>query len=99
MCLNIRHLSRGGANPDMSEKREAIKKRLNNVFQEVFDDDEIEIFEEMTANDIDEWDSLAHITLIVATEKEFGLRLNAAEVGKLKNVGEMLTILEERATK
>lgn len=83
----------------MNEKREHIRKRLNSVFQEVFDDDEIQIFDEMTAKDIEEWDSLMHITLVVATEKEFGLRLNAAEVGKLQNVGAMLDILVERATK
>ena len=78
--------------------REEITSRLNESFPEVFDDDEIEIFEDMTAEDIDEWDSLNHIVLIVAIEKLFGLKLNAAEVGNLKNVGEFLTLLEERAT-
>ncbi len=78
--------------------REEKKSRLNEIFQEVFDDDEIEIFEDMTAEDIDEWDSLNHIVLIVAIEKQFGLKLNAAEVGNLKNVGEFLTLLDERAT-
>lgn len=83
----------------MSERRAVIKQRLNKVFQEVFEDDAIEIVEGLTAADIEEWDSLMHVTLVVAVEKEFGLRLNAAEVGKLENVGAMLTLLEERATK
>lgn len=81
----------------MSTKRDEIRTRLNRVFCEVFDDDEIAIFDEMTADDIDEWDSLMHITLVVACEKEFGVRLNASEVGKLDNVGAMLTLLEERS--
>jgi acyl carrier protein len=82
----------------MNERRRHIKERLNNIFQEVFDDETIQIFDEMTAKDIEEWDSLMHITLVVSIEKEFGLRLNAAEVGTLENVGAMIAILEERAT-
>ena len=80
----------------MSEERHAIKTRLTRVFQEQFDDEELEIFESMTAADIEEWDSLMHIVLIVAIEKEFDIRLNAAEVGKLENVGAMIKLLEER---
>lgn len=83
----------------MDEKKDMLKRRLNKVFQDVFDDENISVFDEMTAGDVDGWDSLTHIILVVAVEKEFGLRLNAAEVGKLENVGEMLTILAERATK
>jgi acyl carrier protein len=83
----------------MIKNREELKQRLNEVFRETFDDESLEIYEEMTAQDVQEWDSLMHITLVVATEKEFGLQLNAAEVGQLKNVGEMLDILQERATK
>lgn len=72
---------------------------MNEIFQDIFNDDAIKIFEEMTAKDIEEWDSLTHIILVVAIEKEFGIHLNAAEVGKLENVGVMLNILEKRATK
>jgi len=81
------------------EERTEIRKRLNRVFREVFGDDGIEISDAMTAKDIDEWDSLMHIVLVVAVEKEFGLRLNAAEVGKLENVGAMIDILQARAKK
>ena len=73
------------------------KTRLNRVFREVFEDDSIEIFDAMTAKDIPEWDSLMHIILVVAVEKEFIVRLNAAEVGHLKNVSEMLDLLAERS--
>jgi acyl carrier protein len=79
--------------------RDVLRQRLQHVFREVFDDDTIIIQEGTTAEDIDEWDSLTHITLIVAAEKEFGLRLNAAEVGKLANVGALLDILVVRSTR
>jgi acyl carrier protein len=67
-----------------------IKSRLNNVFKEVFDDEEIEIHDDMNAEDFEEWDSLMHVTLVVAAEKEFGMRFSAADVAKLQNVGEMI---------
>jgi acyl carrier protein len=78
--------------------RDEVRGRLQEVFREVFDDDTIAINDETISGDIDEWDSLMHITLVVATESEFGLRLNAAEVGKLANVGSLIDILVERGT-
>jgi acyl carrier protein len=76
-----------------------IKTRLTSIFRSVFDDDSITLFDEMTAADVEDWDSLSHITLVVACEKEFGLRLTPAEVGHLENVGEMLKLLAERGTR
>ena len=83
----------------MGEKREQIRRRLNKIFQDVFDDDEIQIFNEMTADDLEEWDSLMQISLVVAIEKKFGFELIASEVGQLKNIGAMIALLEARATK
>jgi len=80
----------------MVDSKLEIKEKLNEVFQEVFDDDSIEIFEAMTARDIPDWDSLMHITLVVAVEKQFNIRLNAAEIGKLENVGEMINLIAAR---
>jgi acyl carrier protein len=76
-----------------------IKARLTAIFRNVFDDDSLTLFDEMTAADVEDWDSLSHITLVVACEKEFGLRLTPAEVGHLKNVGEMLKLLTSRGTR
>ena len=53
----------------------------------------------LIGTNIEEWDSLSHITLVLAVEKEFGVRLNAAEVGRLANVGEMISLLTQRATR
>lgn len=79
-------------------EKDEIVRRLTSVFRDVFDDETIQLSEEMTARDIDTWDSLMHITLVVSVEKEFGVKLNAGEIGKLKNVGEMLSLLAERAS-
>ena len=76
---------------------EDIMERLTEVFREVFDDDSININNRTTANDIEEWDSLEHINLIEAVEKEFSMRLQMREVSGMKDVGEMADIIAERA--
>ena len=73
-----------------------IYERLNEVFRDVFDDDSIEVNADTTANDIEDWDSLNHITLIDAVESEFGVRFTMGEVSGMKNVGEMAQIIKER---
>lgn len=75
---------------------EELQRRLEQVFQDVFDDDTLAIHPEMTARDVDEWDSLKHITLVLAVEKAFQVRLKAAEVGALENVGQMIELLRKR---
>jgi len=79
--------------------RENIFERLHSVFHDVFDDESITLTDGTTAADIDEWDSLEHINLIVAIEDEFGLKFTMGEVTGMKNVGEMVEIILERATK
>lgn len=79
----------------MDEK--VIYRRLNGVFQDVFDDDSITVNAKTTADDIDDWDSLEHITLISAVEKEFGMKFKMGEISSMKNVGEMVGIIATRA--
>ncbi|MFA5189848.1 MAG: acyl carrier protein, partial [Verrucomicrobiia bacterium] len=62
-------------------------EKLNGIFQMVFDNDEINIQPEMTANDVDGWDSLSHVNLILAVEKGFGIRFAQKELLTFKNVG------------
>lgn len=76
---------------------EEIYERLNEVFRDVFDDDSIEVNEDTTAADIEDWDSLNHITLIDAVESEFGVHFTMGEVSGMKNVGEMAQIIKERS--
>ena len=73
-----------------------IYERLNNVFRDVFDDDEIVVKPETTSADIEDWDSLEHINLVVAVEQEFGIKFNMNEVTTMKNVGDMVNIIKER---
>jgi acyl carrier protein len=73
-----------------------ITNRLTNVFREVFDDESIAITPAMTADDIDEWDSLSHIRLVLSVEKEFGAKFSAAEIGALKNVGDFVKLIESK---
>ncbi len=76
--------------------REEIYERLNRVFRDVFDDDSICLNDNTTSSDIEDWDSLEHINLIVAVEGEFKIKFNMKEVTKMKNVGEMVDIIESR---
>ncbi len=77
--------------------RNDIIKRLTEIFQDVFDDDSIEINENTTSADIEDWDSIEHITLINSVEKEFKIRFKMKEVSGMKNVGEMISIILERS--
>ena len=74
--------------------REQILEKVNEIFRDVFDDEEIEVLEETTADDIEDWDSLTHITLISEIESEFGFKFSMKDVVGMKNVGEMLNVIE-----
>jgi len=74
-----------------------INERLNEVFQNVFDDEDIVVDRETTADDIEDWDSLEHIRLIAAVEREFNVKFTMKEVSAMKNVGEMMDIIAERS--
>lgn len=66
---------------------------LTEVLRGVFDDDELVARPDMTADDVDGWDSLSNIRFIMSVEKKFGVKFSAAEVGKLKNVGELAALV------
>lgn len=74
-------------------ERKEIFDKLNEIFCDVLDLDEVELKDETTAEDIEEWDSLSHIQLIVAIEKAFGVKFTSLEIMKWKNVGEMVDSL------
>jgi len=71
-------------------------EKLNGIFRTVFDNDEINIQPEMTANDVDGWDSLSHVNLILAVEQGFGIRFNQKELLTFKNVGDLLRGIESK---
>ena len=75
--------------------REEVYERLNAVFRDVFDDEDLTVNDETTAADVDGWDSLVHITLIDSVEEEFDISFDMKTIVKLKNVGEMVDVILE----
>ena len=73
-----------------------IKNDLQNIFRDVFDDEDLEITDNTTAKDIEDWDSFAQIQLMMLIGKHFDVRFNVDEVANLKNVGEMIQLIESR---
>lgn len=77
----------------------SVMEELQVVFRETFDDDSIVIGRETTAEDIDDWDSLSHVHLVMAAEAKFNIRFNTTEISMLENVGEFVDIIKERTGK
>lgn len=75
----------------------AVYEKLTTVFREVFDETDLVLKPEMTADDVDGWDSLSHIRLVLAVSKAFGVKFSASEVGGLKNVGEFAALIQAKA--
>ena len=75
---------------------ETILKQVNDIFIDVLDNDKIKLNRDTTAKDVEEWDSLTHIQLIVAIEKKFKLRFNTPEINSWQNVGQMVDAIEKR---
>jgi len=71
-------------------------EQLNSIFCKVFDDNDIKIAPEMTADDIDEWDSLSHVNLVVAIEKYFKIKFKSSEIIRWKNIGQMYDSIKEK---
>jgi len=75
---------------------EEIKNKMTEIFKDVLDDETIVLHRETTADDIEEWDSLNHITIIVAVEKEFGIKFDLGDIRQLKNVGEFIDLIQRK---
>lgn len=81
----------------MSIPRELAVTRLNKVFRTTFEDNDISIFDAMTAEDVPGWDSVMHIALMVGVENEFGIELNAEEIADFSHVGQLIDLAAERS--
>lgn len=77
-------------------KKNEIMAEIEEIFRDVLDNEEIELTDETTSADIDEWDSLSHIQLVVAIEKHFKLKFTAAQISGWKNVGAMCQDIVDR---
>ena len=75
---------------------EEILEIVRRIFREVFDDDTLEVNDSTNSSDIEDWDSLEHISLVVSMENEFNLKFDLKEVNKLANVGEMVDLIASK---
>jgi len=73
-----------------------ILEQVNEIFKDVLDMEEIQLTELTTANDIEEWDSLNHIHIVVSIEKHFKIRFSSKEIQSWKNVGEMVSCISQK---
>lgn len=73
-----------------------IYERLTRVFQDVFDDDSISVTPELSAKDVDGWDSVTHIRLMLTVEKAFRIKFSTSEISNLENMGDLVTLIKAR---
>lgn len=73
-----------------------VYQKLNVIFRDLFDDDSIVVTPQTTAKDIEDWDSLEHITLIATVERTFKMKFKMGEISSMKNVGQMASIIQAR---
>ncbi|MCH4155763.1 MAG: acyl carrier protein [Muribaculaceae bacterium] len=77
-------------------ERNEILKHVNEIFRDVLDNEDIILTETTTADDVEEWDSLTHIQIIVAVEKYFNIRFTSTEILSWKNIGELINSIADR---
>lgn len=77
-------------------ERSEIFKKVNEIFCDELDNDDIVLSDGTTADDVEEWDSLSHVQLIVAIEKAFGIKFTSNEILSWNNVGELIDSIEKR---
>lgn len=77
-------------------KREEIVEKLTAIFHDVFKDNKIVLNDEMTAADVENWDSLTHMLMITKVEEEFDIRFKLKELNKLKMVGDLISVIETK---
>ncbi len=73
-----------------------IYERLTEIFRDIFDDDSISVTPELSAKDVDGWDSLTHIRLMLTVEKAFKIKFSTSEIGALKEVSDLVTLIKAR---
>lgn len=77
-------------------ERETINSKLSEVFRSVFNNDSLILSDDLTANDVDNWDSLSHMLLISEIEKTFNIKFKLKELNKMRNVGDMIDLLSQK---
>lgn len=75
-----------------------IASQLTEILRDVFDNDDVTATPTLTAADVEGWDSMGNVRLFLAIEQEFGVRFSAGEIGAIKNVGELITLIDKKRT-
>ena len=75
-----------------------IQNRLTSVFRDVFNDDTLILRPDLTASEVENWDSLTHIDMITAVEREFKIRFTTGDVSSMKNVGDLMALIEKKTS-
>jgi acyl carrier protein len=76
--------------------RQAITEKVQDVMCDVFDIDDLHITDATTAEDLEEWDSLSHIRFMITLERQFGFKFLNEEIAELKNVGDLVTVIQKK---
>ena len=76
--------------------RNEVIEKLTPIFRDVFCDNSIELRDNMTADDVERWDSLTHMIMITTVEKEFGIKFKLKDLNKMKQVGDLISIIESK---
>lgn len=77
----------------MRMTREEILKKVESIFRDIFDEDELLVIESTNSDDIEDWDSLNHINLVTSIEREFGIKFTLEELTNLPDVGAMISLM------
>ena len=77
-------------------EQDQIFAKLTPIFHEAMDNDNIQLSRSLSADDVEQWDSLSHIRLILAVEQAFHVRFQTMEIGDLKNVGDMVDLVQQK---
>jgi acyl carrier protein len=79
-----------------SDDRQDVLGELTKVCRLVFDDEAIELNERTVADDVEGWDSLSHVQLMMAVERHFTIRLTSSEIGAFKDVGDLVSLIQKK---
>lgn len=77
-------------------ERTQIIEKLTAIFRQIFTDDTLVLTDEMTANDVERWDSLTHMLMITEVENQFGIKFKLKDLKKLNRVGDLIAVVEAR---
>jgi len=76
--------------------RDSVEARLTEVFRDVFDDDSIVVHPDLTAKDVEGWDSLTHVRLMLTIERKLNIRISSHEMASLKTAGDLIRLTEAK---